>query len=344
MAKIFGFSAAIGLAAAQMSGAAAQSGDASVTIPLANGNNQCIDVSKKTVTLWLTSIMLQEHNGWLSQTNGIGAEADLTLTSSSKGAQTFPGARQLSTNGLVRTNLVRANLAWKLLVQYDFSKDNSITGFDIPVTLLSSQGDSQVATYAKALIKVTQSMSGLVPDNPFAPGVGLGGKLANAFLTNIPHNDVSRNSLPSFEISHTLSRGANCNDNDLMDGVHAKIGPVSGSPVAGTIATNQINYYCFYKINDPSDPDIGYMLKPTNGSCPASAPPNLAVLENPHIIYVAYGVTPLAAANTTGAQAVAANAFAEYLSVNPARAADVMRAKRICASVGIADDRCFEPR
>ena len=321
----------------------------SQVIPLANETNKCINTSTHAVSAWITSITLEKKNNWLTQTNGVGAQVDLTLTSSSMSAsQAFPRAREISVVG-TQGRLVRANLSFPLLTAYVFNGQSQVTAIDAPVVFLRRQGDSDVARYAKTMIKATKQLSGLIPANPFAQGVDLGGKLATAFFESAVEGDDGNATLPRFYITHSLSRTANCNANDLLDGMRAIIGDTSEQE-AGVIKVADVDSYCFYRIGAASDPSIGYVRKEA-GACSKTPPAGVTTLRNPQIIYLAYAVAPATVRRVQAALSPGANRSqiasdinsmsSESLATDPLMDEEVQRAIEICKSAGISREACF---
>src|SRR3569833_123029 len=122
---------------------AEQSGGGSVsrTIHFANGTNACVNVARNEVSLWITSIRTEKKDGLFSSTDAIGAEADLTMTSSiSVEPAKFAMAKDINVKD-IDGKIIRAGLAFSVLPNYRFDPEAKITKIDVPVIFLRTKGD-----------------------------------------------------------------------------------------------------------------------------------------------------------------------------------------------------------
>ena len=316
----------------------APQGVASQTIAFADETHRCINTSAEAVTMILTSLWVEKRDNWMTDTNAVGAQVDLRFASTTA-AQTFPRAREVSTNG-VGGKFVRATLNFPLLAVYEFKADSGVTTVEAPVVLLRKKGDSAVVLYANAIIDVTKEVGTMIPPNPFVQGIDFGAKLAGAFLKSAAALTPKDTAATGFQITHTLSRRPSCNANDLTDGMHAMISDPAGKTEPDMISAADHYRYCFYKLGAPSDPNIGYIAKPASGQCATTAPAAVRQLKNPQIVYLVHGV------GRNAGRAAAAALHSD--SLTPVSARDrrlqdkaVRHALSICAAAGIAPADCF---
>jgi hypothetical protein len=335
------FTTVLSLVALGLAQPAAAQGVASATVVFSNETSRCINVADNAVTLYITSITLDKNNNWLTDTTGVGAQADLTLISGLKGSVTFPRAQEVSTNS-VGGKLVRANVNFPVLAQYSFDSDSKVTAIDVPVIFLRRKGDSAVARYAKAMIEATKQLP--IPANPFVQGVEAAGKIAGAFLQSAREKDPDGVTPANFRISHTLSRTNSCNENDLSDGIQAKIADVSGMPPSAVIHVADKNKYCFYRTGSPSDPDVSYSNRPSTGGCPGAAPAEAAVLQNPQVIYLVHAVSPRGLRAARAALEGPSDPAGARAGDQRLQKAEIQRALSLCGQAGIAARECLGAR
>ncbi|WP_124892431.1 hypothetical protein [Burkholderia sp. Bp9090] len=353
--------------------------DGSVILPLSNVTANCLNVSKKTVDFWILSARVPTDANWFRSTNGVGARVDVTLSGLGQKAS-FPAAAAIDTRD-IGGKIVRASLGLHVLADQDLwntknaSSPIRTSDLSVPLTFVRRQGTSDTVKVFQALLNFTKSSSVLIPPNPYVQGAQLVGQLANSIATvfTADSNDIVD---PNFSLAFSMSRmDSGCSVKDLHDNVGVEIIDSNvGDENQGIIKTKNIANYCFYKIGQEADPDIGFVRK-AGGVCPVAAPANVAILSNPQFIWLAYGnckddascgsAFALSPATTNlkeillgkpevfgligrrlGAQS--ASTLVSILENHPNdvaaldRGKDVLNAISMCRSVGISEERCLD--
>jgi hypothetical protein len=347
----------------------------SVTIPLANVTQKCINASKKTVDFWVVSARIPAESKWLRETKGVGVRVDVTLTPSEGPKVSFPAAAVKAVQN-VDGQIVRVPLKLHVLANQDLS--DATTKIDtidmsVPLTFIRRDGKSDAAKVFQALLDFTQS-SGVIPPNPYAKGMELVGQLSKSINTAFapdPNEVVD----PNLPLAFSIARNDDaCSPQDLHDQIGVSISDWSkGKEIDGYIAADNVDRYCFYKTGSNDDPNIGFAKR--EGTCPTTAPAQLALLKNPQFIWAAYAVckknvncgnakapTTLAfelgkqvlqSGNTTFDLASARLGLQETQALSrklstatgapmPNRSASLLEALAICRSVGIGEERCLD--
>jgi hypothetical protein len=231
----------------------------------------------------------------------------------------------------------------------------------------------------QALISFTNTASSVVPANPYAKGAQLVGQFFNSLNTVFQPSSNDQFD-PDFQLSFGLGRtDTTCNDLQLRDGVGAEIADYPGSEADGIVKISNLGEYCFYKLGNGRDPDIGFVRK-QGAACAGEAPPDAKILNNPQFIWMAYGTckdehtcesasseTPQHLATLNGTDNSLLNVLSARLpsiketdSINVRRAvneadpsllnhvskstARLVHGLALCSSVGIAANRCFDHR
>ena len=355
-----------------------------VTLPLSNVTNSCLNVSDKAVDFWILSARVPKDENWLTSTNGVGARVDVRMSGIGQPVS-FPAAASISTKDM-GGKIIRTSLYLHVLAKQDLwnSDDTSnpikTTDLSVPLTFARIQGSSNTAKVMQALIAFTNSAVKTIPPNPYVQGAQLVGQLATS-ITSVFQPDPHAVSIPNFALSFSLSEAdSNCSPNDLQEGVGAEISDFKGgTEAAGIIQTAQLSNYCFYKIGQDRDPDIGFTKKTdVNSSCPKAVPANWKTLNNPQFIWAAYGTcktakscggtpAPTPAAVSNGETAVRNNAhipelmktrvntpeatrLADVLVMDPAalhreslgEMKAILNSLALCKSVGITAEHCLD--
>lgn len=351
-----------------------------VILPLANVTANCLNATKKTVDFWILSARVPTDATWFKTTSGVGARVDVTLSGPGVKAS-FPAASTIDIQDLSGT-IVRASLGLHVLADEDLwnTKDPSAqvktTNFSVPLTFVRRQGSSDTIKVFQALLNFTESATAAVPPNPYVKGAELVGQLASSIATVFtpnPNEVVD----PNFSLAFSLSRvDSDCSAKDLHDNVGVEITDSNaGDESQGIIKTDEIANYCFYKIGEDSDPNIGFVRKGAN-ACAASAPTGTTILQNPQFIWLAYGnCKDDTSCSTTPAPSIAtASILREVLQDRPevfdlvgkrvgsgkadtlmnllreptpnvaslGKGKAVLNSLALCHSVGISEERCLD--
>lgn len=353
-------------------------------LTLSNVPYSCINVKKQLVDFWILSSRVSKNNTFWTSTKGVGARVDVQLSSATEGMSHFPVAAAINTTDL-DGKIIRAELSLHVLDQGDLWNDrpevNTKTkSLSVPVNFVRRQGSSDTVKVMQALISFTNSTSASVPPNPYAKGTQLFGQFFNSLNTVFQPNP---NEIldPSFQLGFGLHReNTGCNDMELRDGIGAQIADYNGSSTEadGIIKTQNIANYCFYKLGDNRDPDIGFATK-SGGTCPSVIPLNVKVLNNPQFIWMAYGTckddqtcgsAPALTINKIGLLKGTSSSLSKILMVrmnNKSKQSDIAKVQAAiqddnpealkgigtstarfvhglsrCNSVGITAERCFD--
>jgi hypothetical protein len=301
-------------------------------LQLSNVQYSCININKENVDYWILSARAPKNNTFWKDTTGVGVRVDVQLVARDGGSH-FPAAAAIDVKD-IDAKVIRAALSLHVLDQVDLwdSAPSSVTrttSVNLPVNFVRRQGTSDSVKVIQALINFTNTSTAGVPPNPYSKGAQLFGQFFNILNTTFtpdPKEIVD----PNFQLSFGLGRvDAGCQDIQLHQGVGVQITDYDGSEADGIIKVSDANNYCFYKLNDDRDPDIGFSKK-SGDSCSATIPANVKVLQNPQFIWLAYG-TCKDDQNCTTTKSRA----------NP-KAEKIRSAVALCKSVGIGKDKCLK--
>ncbi|WP_133295708.1 hypothetical protein [Burkholderia reimsis] len=267
--------------------------DGSVILPLANVTASCLNVNKKTVDFWILSARVPTDANWFRSTNGVGVQVDVTLSGTGQKAS-FPAAATIDTRDL-GGRIVRASLGLHVLADQELwniknaSTPIRTSNISVPLTFVRRQGKSDTVKVFQALLNFTKSASELIPPNPYVQGAELVGQLTNSIAT-VFAADANDAVDPSFSLAFSVSRvDGGCSVKDLHDNVGVEISDSDvGDESQGIIKTSSIANYCFYKIGQDADPNVGFVRKGAS-ACPIAVPANVAILANPQFIWLASG-------------------------------------------------------
>lgn len=353
-----------------------------VTVPLSNDTPSCINAATRTIDFWLLSARIPKKQTWLTDTNGVGARVDVQISGGGQKVS-FPAAKSISTtdqNG----KIIRASLSLHILADQDLWNPTDAaapiktSNIDVPVTFVRRQGSSDTVKVFQALLSYTDTAGASLPPNPYVKGAEMVGQLASSLLT-VFQPDPNAVVDPNFALSFGISRAdSGCRPKELQQGVGAQIADSDlGDESTGIIRIARMADYCFYKLGQDGDPDIGFSRR-GNGPCTKTVPANVQTLNNPQFIWMAYGTckpdktcsqaaaVPAGVAATLSTLSQSSAEFSMLLAdrLGPvdlhsttqptrgpaARAASINRAKtavrglELCKSVGISEERCLSKK
>lgn len=351
-------------------------------LTLSNSSYSCINAKKQLVDFWILSARAPKQNSFWTDTKGIGVRVDVQLASADGGSH-FPAAASINATE-INSDIVRTALSLHILDQMDLwstSPGNvtKTTSFGVPVNFVRRKGSSDTVKVMQALISFTNTAAAGIPANPYAKGAQLFGQFFNNLNTVFAPNP-SEIFDPDFQLSFGIGRvDTGCQDVQLKQGVGVQIKDYeAGTEESGFIRTSQAENYCFYKLNNDKDPDIGFKKK--NGACSAAIPADVIVLQNPQFVWMAFGtckddvdcgVVPALTANSInplsknlasfGAafslrsdslttdlgerlQAVIQNKDFNSLKKFGPKTNKIVHGLALCESVGISSTRCFDKK
>lgn len=358
-----------------------------VVVPLQNVTPTCINATTKAVDFWVLSARVPKHASWITSTSGVGARVDVKISGPGESVS-YPAAAAISTSDL-GGNIVRASLQLHVLAQQDLwntsdaSAPIKTTDVSLPVTFVRRQGSSSTVKVIQALINFTNNAgsSSIIPPNPFVKGGQLVGQLFNSVI-GIFQPDPNEVVDPNFSLGYSVGRvDTACSPRDLKEGVGAEIADFDGGDESsGIIKTADIANYCFYKIGNDADPNIGFKSKPSGSTCATDVPNDVNVLNNPQFIWLAAGtcktdtgcgstpapkkalvdkVAPDLKNNSNAKRLMAerlgtqqSEKLSAIINANPTNAQlqtlgrekSVLTYLNLCKSVGISTERCLSKR
>jgi hypothetical protein len=231
----------------------------------------------------------------------------------------------------------------------------TISRLDIPLMIIRTQGNSDIVKYARAMIAFTKTAAAVIPANHYAKGIQQGAAIADSFFDVLAGNSVSRDKYDAaFQLNATLGRrNTGCTPQDLHDNMQAKIQDYTKGDLTNIIKTSETGKYCFYKVGTEDDPDIGYVDRPASGICANAVPAPFRILNNPQVIFMAWGVPPsevkvATAVGSSGgfSQLLPGEAWHPSLPIGKSLKAStpsLKRAAQICLSAKLTYDTCFAP-
>lgn len=261
-------------------------------LQLVNVTPTCIDTKTQFVDFWILSARVPRDSNVFKTTKGVGAKVNLTLTGVDNDKRTFPSAATITIADQGKElPVVRASLRLHVLSRYNLwdtttTPPATTKDINLPVSFVRVQGDSAAVQVVNALVNFTQT-STIVPANPYVKGAEALGQFFTSSLAPIfgNKNDVDD---PNFSLDFSTSQvSTGCDTQDLQEGIGIEIADYDkGDEKSGFIQTANRNNYCFYKMYDDRDPDIGFIQKPAGG-CPQAVPASLTTLNNPQFIWAA---------------------------------------------------------